>query len=231
MVEPTGRVIIDQWIQAIKDTKELTVFATPRLRSSRWFKIFKDAIIEFNRLSDLHKLGVKLRETEEAPDTDGLLDGGANVQFDFSAGTPQFRFRGTPRVSDKPFTGTGIEGLTMPVTQGGRLVKAFIFVPMFPLADDTREVGDGVKLLIAVHELVHAASGLANEDHSPESNPDLFCGTPVGTPQFLMGATAAEDRVELRKGAQLGNGFRPPVVAPPITLSGRTAGEIQKRWR
>jgi hypothetical protein len=231
VTEPTNRVIIDQWIQAIKDTKELTVFPTPRLKTSRWFQIFKDAIVEFNRLSDFHKLGVKLRQTDEPPDTEGLLDGGANVQFDFSGSMPQFRFRGQPRVSNKPFTGTRLEGLTMPVTQGGRVVKAFIFVPMFPLADDTREVGDGVKLLIAVHELVHAASGLANEDHSPESNPDAFCGLPNSNPQLLKGATAAEDRVELRAGQMTNSGFRPPVVAPPINLSGRTVAEIQKRWR
>ena len=111
------------------------------------------------------------------------------------------------------------------------MLKCFIFVPMFPLANNDREVGDNVKEFIAVHELIHAAGCLKNEDHSTEVNPDVFCGPPRHTPQFLPGDTARQDKLSLKPGTQTSGGFIRGVDAPPIKLSVRTAGEISKRWK
>ena len=88
-------VIIDQWVQEVKDTAVLTVFPTPRLVRSRWGPIFTTAITTFNTLSGLHKLGVTLKEADQPPDSEGFKDGGANIQFDFSGGDTSFKFRGT----------------------------------------------------------------------------------------------------------------------------------------
>ena len=49
------RVVVDQWLQDIKDTKQLTVFPTPRLVRSRWGPIFDRALDKFNELSTRHK--------------------------------------------------------------------------------------------------------------------------------------------------------------------------------
>jgi|RhiMetdeSRZDD1v2_1073273.scaffolds.fasta_scaffold183707_3 hypothetical protein len=226
-------VIIDQWVQEVKDTAVLTVFPTPRLVRSRWGPIFTTAITTFNTLSGLHKLGVTLKEADQPPDSEGFKDGGANIQFDFSGGDTSFKFRGTihPPDPDKPFSAVLIHGLTRTLTGGGRMLKCFIFVPMFPLANDQREVGDKVKEFIAVHELIHAAGCLKNRDHSTESDPDVFCGDPRSTPQFLPGNTADQDKLSLKPGTQTPRGFIPGVNAPPIKLSVRTAAEIRKRWK
>ena len=223
-------VIIDQWVQEVKDTKILTVFPTPRLVRSRWGPIFTTAINTFNLLSELHKLGVTLKKADQPPDSEGFKDGGANIQFDFSGGDTSFKFRNKVRPPDEPFSAVLLHGLTRTVTGGGRMVKCFIFVPMFPLANDDREVGDSVKEFIAVHELIHAAGCLNNSDHSTEATPDVFCGPPRSLPQLILGATAAQDKLELKAGTQTSSGFIRGVDAPPIKLSTRTAGEIRKRW-
>ena len=224
------RVVVDQWLQDIKDTKQLTVFPTPRLVRSRWGPIFDRALDKFNELSTTHKLVVKLTRADGPPDSEKGQEGGANVQFDYSGSVPRYRFNGEEHTPDEPFSATEIHGLTETFTRGGRSVKAFIFVPMYPLANFEREVGDEVKLFIAVHELVHAAGCLSNDDHSPENNPDVFCGPPVSTPQFIQGQTAAEDKVGLKSGQLTPTFFIPPVHAPPIKLSARTAGLIRNRW-
>jgi hypothetical protein len=212
--------IVDQWIEVIKATHRLTVFPTARLMRSPWAKGFVDAISEFNRLAGKLSLGVKLEIGETPPDKDGLADGGADIQFDFAGGTPRFRFRGQDRSSDKPFSGVGVHGMTMPALQGGRLVKAFIFVPMFPLANDSRLVGTQVMKFIALHELIHAVSGLEDFDHSPESDPDVFIGLPNSQPTLDIGSDASGDRIHTSRNPQRDLFF----------ISSRTARLVRAAW-
>jgi hypothetical protein len=232
-------VPIDQWLQAIKDRRGLDVCPTPRLKASRWGPVFDRAIDTFNDLSTAHRLGVTLHKSDKLPDTEGLKDGGADVQFDFTGtGTPRYRFRSQDLTADTQISGTGLEGLTEMLSTGGRAIKAYIFVPMFPLADFNREVGDQIKLFIAVHELIHAAGCLSNDDHSPEGDPDVMCGPPKSTPSFSKGNTgppdnrddATKDKLHLKPGTQTPTRFIPGVTAPPLKLSARTVRLIQKRW-
>jgi len=230
-----GEMAIDQWIEEVKVRHILSVFPTERLRRSRWGPIFDGARDKFNELSAKHKLGVKLETANDPPAREGFLDGGADVQFDFTGiPFPSFRFRSEDRKIDQYINPVGTEGYTAQLSTGGRMLKAFIFVPMYPLANFDREVNDQIKLFIAVHELIHAAGCLSNSDHSPEATPDCFCGPPISTPSLITDADPANDKndkVELKSGRQLPGRFIPPVFAPPITLSGRTVGLIQKRWK
>jgi hypothetical protein len=196
--------------------------------ASRWGPIFDQALVKFNELSDRNRLGVKLKKSGLQQDTDDT-----NIAFDFSGSRPKFTFRGVERThADSDFDPVSISGLTLPLFQGGRLVKAFIFVPRFPLVVvPDREVGDGVKLSIAVHELIHAVSGLDNHDHSPSIFPDVFCGPPISIPNLASGGDdASRDRLELRSPNKTPTGFIPGVFTPPIFLSARTVGLIKESW-
>jgi hypothetical protein len=108
--------------------------------------------------------------------------------------------------------------------------RAYIFVPAAPLIAvgaagqvKQRGVGDGVKLFIAVHEMIHAC-GLSNAEHSPEGVPDVF----VGQPQPAEGATPARDKLRVRFDPRLNLPLDPP--SPPLVISARTAGLIKSVW-
>ena len=69
-------------------------------------------------------------------------------------------------------------------------MKAFIYVPAAPMGDSngrSRVVGDPVKLVIAVHEMIHACGLVDDKEHSVD---DIF-----SWPQLRMGDQASEDRL------------------------------------
>ena len=68
-----------------------------------------------------------------------------------------------------------------------------------------------MKLCMTVHELVHA-TGLSNDDHSSDLNPDIFS-------EYLV---AAGDKVEA--------GIFNSRVMPPIWMSKETARKINTLW-
>jgi hypothetical protein len=230
------------WEDSIRNRnpKELTVFATKAVTGGSWGPLFTKSLAEFNRLSSINKLGVTLTESKSSPDDDKEGEGGAEVRFDVGSGTLSGRTLGTD-FEEKNFSPTGIHGFTQTFkrqfgTQPARMRRAFVFVPANPQiqaavrqpkGDFTfinRLAGDGVRLFIAVHELIHAC-GLDNADHSPETDPDVMCGCPPhGCPQTAAGpADKPElDKIRLR--------FEPRVTTPPLTLSARTAGLIRGIW-
>jgi hypothetical protein len=215
------------WEDPIRNSSQLTVFPTAALIRSFWSPIFTQSIAEFNRLSTAQRLGVTLVKSATAPDPD--TDAGANIQVDVAGG--RARARGLGVDIDESFSPTSVHGLTKVLSRSfgngpDRVVKCFVFVPSKPTGNapsGARVIGDGVKLFILVHEFVHAAGQLNNAEHSPESNPDVFIGTPIASPQLDVGSTPAGDRV--RVGA-------PPNFTrfPPITMSARVAGLIRANW-
>ncbi len=215
------------WEDPIRNSSQLTVFPTVALTRSFWSPIFTQSIAEFNRLSTAQRLGVTLVQSATAPDPDS--DAGANIQVDVAGG--RARARGLGADIDEAFSATGVHGLTKVLSRSfgtgpARVVKCFVFVPSNPTANTprgTRVIGDPVKLFILVHEFVHAAGQLNNDEHSPESNPDVFVGTPIASPQLDVGSRPADDKV--RVGVS-GNFTR----FPPLTLSARTAGLISLNW-
>jgi hypothetical protein len=216
------------WIDTVKNTKQLTVFATGNVTQRAWASVFTNALQEFNRLSTTMKLGVTLTQTTTPPDMGGL--GGANVSFDTLAGKVTDTYQGTQ--FSVSIIGTGMSGETKNVMteakNGVRQIKAFIYVPSAPSINVPlggkpiqRGVGDPVKLVIAVHELLHAC-GLSNADHSPSTDPDVFISQPQPSPGAAK--KPQDDKLELRPSPQL-------LLAPPIFLTARTADLIRGIWK
>ena len=216
------------WIDQVKNSKTISVFATQTVTTGPWGSIFANAIQEFNRLASAMNFGVTLVRSTDPPDANGF--GGANVNFDVGNGQQDFTVLGNDFSVN--VDGAGMHGHTQiglmlnQKKQAREIVKAYTFVPIKPMMhvgpagkQVPREAGDGVKLVIAVHELIHTC-GLSNPEHSPEIDPDIF----IGQPQPSPGATPKDDKLRLR--------LNPPnnVFAPPLIVSGRTAGMIRGNW-
>lgn len=84
-------------------------------------------------------------------------------------------------------------------------------------------VGDGVKLFIAVHEMLHAC-GLDDSDHSTKVDPDFF----VGQPQPAPGATADKDKLQVRFEPRLELPFDKP--KDPLMMGNATVTKIKAVW-
>ena len=80
-----------------------------------------------------------------------------------------------------------------------------------------------MKLLIAVHELIHVC-GLSNADHTPGTDPDFF----IGQPQPSSASDAKGDKLAIRIAPTVKLPFDPP--APPLFLTERTARLIRSVW-
>ena len=95
------------WTDAVKNSKQLTVFPDPGLSPS-WRATFQSALQEFNRLSSVHNLGVTLTPSATPPDTEG--EGGANIRFQTASGTASGRALATDFAD--AFSGTEVHGFT-----------------------------------------------------------------------------------------------------------------------
>ena len=209
------------WESAVRKTKQLTVFPTDELiKSAAWgATFFKRTLETFNTLSNVNKLGVTLRKGDSAPDPDG--NGGADVQLDVSNGSHSFKFQGNQTGSLLP--PPTINGTTHVVSQGGEIIRAFIFVPINPTTEvGGRGIGTGMKIAFTLHELLHAC-GLEETDpgHNTGLNdPDLF--RTLADPDFNFPADG-------NPGDRLRLGFNK--FAPPFFLTARTAGLVHKNWQ
>jgi hypothetical protein len=142
------------------------------------------------------------------------------VQFEAGNNQVSFTFQGTQH--SLKMDGNGLVGRTQLVkvsinASDFRVEKAFIFVPATPRTGGgtSREVGRGPQLVMAVHELIHAA-GLSNQDHSPASKPDVFYGFPT----LDTGSRPQDDRIRLPDNR----------ILPPIWMSNETARTIAGVW-
>lgn len=222
------------WLVAIKETRRLTIGFDASLGTAGWERVFTNAITEFNTLSTRLRLGVSFVRAEDP--------GRANVEARASRG--DFEFEYPPQIPKKTirFDGTSAHGLCKPlltlVSERGRaeqfkLMKAFIYVPASPLTDrnaKSRVVGDPVKLVIAVHEMIHACGLVDDKEHSVD---DIF-----SWPQLRVGAQASEDRLGT-KGAAItfpGKPGEPPrhgystAEMPPLFLKDETATKVRNLW-
>jgi hypothetical protein len=178
--------------------------------SAGWRNLCRRAVDQFNQLSRRHRLGVVYR-----------IGGGqdANVVVDTLSGRGNFSYAGgTYQVEVPAGRMHGHTSFVHSDLADSRVEKAFIFLPAAPTINTprgVRGVGDAVKLVIAVHEMVHAL-GLTDNDHSTEA---LFQANPPADP----GSTAAGDRVR-RTGAP-GSGYMPPLV-----LASDTQQKIESVW-
>ena len=229
------------WEDSIRNRtpKQLTVFATANV-TGRWRKAFDDALAEFKKLSTKHGLGVDVVSPQNvaAPDPNG--EGGAEVQFDVGEGDLQYTAFGTT-YEIKNFSGTSLHGATKILyrqfgDQPKRIRRAFIFVPKTPMIDASikvgpdkfkqvaREAGHGIKMFIALHELIHAC-GLDNSDHTRFGpGADVL----IDHPQTFSGPFDKPDDDKLL--LHLAHP-KPNVFSPPVFLTKTTADKIIANWK
>lgn len=193
------------WISSVRTTRRLRVFPASSVTRGSWRMVFARALREFNRLSGASALNVTVERVSQEDD--------AEVVVDTASGTIERSFGGADlRV---PFSGTSLHGYTGLIQRDGVVERALIVLPSMPQVNTprgVRAVGDGVRLVIAVHELVHAC-GLSNADHS---SGDLFAGFPT-----VDAGTRPEDDVVRASST---------VRMPPLVLSSATAGAVRSLW-
>jgi len=222
------------WLDAIKRTRQLTIGLDGSLAKAGWDRVFRDAITEFNKLSATHRLGVTFAQAQDLK--------AANVEARAVRG--DFEFEYPPRIAKKTiqFDGAGIHGLCKPmltlVREGAqpqqfKLERAFIYVPAAPLTDrngKSRVVGDPIKLVIAVHEMIHACGIVDNDEHSAD---DVFAW-----PALRVGTQASDDRfavvgdkitIPTPPGVPPRTGYS-KIEMPPVFLKNDTAAKVRALW-
>ncbi len=211
--------MITPWIEEVRQRWQLRVHAHESMQCRAWRGLFDQALSEFNALSGAHGLGIALVSSEQPPATQGL--GGADVMISAASGVISTPYDGLQQPTS--FDGHSLHGLIRKVFSPGgqRMVKSFIYVPAEPFVPEPRRrlVGPGVRLVILVHELVHAC-GLSNVEHSGSG--DLF----QGFVNILQPGTPEQDRVDL--GRYGSNNLA--LGMPPLVLGEATVRYIQNAW-
>jgi hypothetical protein len=222
------------WPDDIKKKGELTIGFDASIGKAVWDRVFKDAIFEFNKLSNTHKLGVTFVAGNDP----------AKAQVEARAASGDFEFSYPPDVPKQTirFDGKGLHGFCKPLLNEFtgrsrvpeyRMARAFIYVPANPMTESggkSRPVGDPVKLVIAVHEMIHACGLVDNKEHSVD---DVFCW-----PNLRTGQNASDDRVGTlgEEYTFRGKPGEPPRIGhrtvdmPPVFLKSDTIQKIQKLW-
>lgn len=225
------------WVDEVKKTRKLTIALDESIGKLSWAKAFKNGIDRFNEFStQTWKLGVTYEETANATT--------ANVVAQAKVGGFRFGWSNDKHKLDEKdmkFDGESVHGLCSmlygnvenPATKAieTRLVKAFIFVPGKPLTSGkgSRLIGEPVRLVIAVHEMIHAC-GLGDEHHTTD---DVF-----SWPRSRFeNEDPNDDRVEVYTGQRkeviiAGQKRSAPVMAsmPPIFLNKPTQDKIRALW-
>ncbi|GJE60928.1 hypothetical protein [Methylobacterium trifolii] len=188
----------------------LAVFAKGGFSGGSWATVMGDAMKIFNTLMATNGVNVSLSDAKD--------EASAQIVVDAVAKQASFSYRGA--TYSKAFSGDGMHGLTVAVSdQGTGLIdRQFVFVPATPRADasnqKSRQVGPEVRRFILVHEFIHAA-GLSNDEHTLE---DVFCYPG----EFVEGRSAGADRL------QPWGGLGKPM--PPYTINAKTVANLQKAW-
>jgi hypothetical protein len=197
-----------QWTNTIRQTGQLTVKFNAQIRNSTWGNVAQRSITQFNRLSQRHRLGVKLKATTTAT---------ANVLVSFVNGTASFSSGNTRH--NVSLAGNRLHGRTVKLSRSSRIFQAYVFLPSNPQIQTPsvpRGVGDGVKLVIAVHEFIHCC-GLSDSDHTSD---DLF----AAYPSTSLGNTSQRDRVVVQP-----SGGRQRTM-PPLFLGATTISRLRVLW-
>lgn len=193
------------WTDPIRERGVLQVHPAPSIARGSWRAVFDQAVQKFNWLSGANSLGVTLARARRAEE--------AHVTVEAASRSIDGEYDGVP--IRHAFSGSALHGYTALASREGHIEKAFVFLPSMPQVNTPRgprEVGPGVKLVIAVHELVHAC-GLTNADHASD---DLF----MGFPTVDAGTRPEGDRVRVSHS----------VVMPPLVLGAGTVAKVRRVW-
>jgi hypothetical protein len=196
------------WIDTIRRSGQLSVRFNSAISGSAWSGVAQRAVREFNRLSRRHRLGVQLTVVRESA---------ANIIVNTANGSASFTVDGESHTVS--LAGNSLQGHTSNLSRSGALFRSYVFLPSGPQVNTpsgVRPVGDGVKLVIAVHEFIHCC-GLSNSDHSSD---DIF----TGNPSVDYGATPNRDVVEIHAARQRRR------TAPPLFLRATTVSRVRRLW-
>ena len=220
------------WRDEVKRTGKLTLALDPSIGQHGWAKPFQDGVAVFNAL----RLAVTYELTTDQAKANVVAQA-KTEKFKFGYDDGEFK----KEEEEYAFDGTSVHGHCS-VLSGNvrnrttrsyelRVIRAFIFVPAKPSAAPFRRgiVGDPVKMVVAVHEMVHAC-GLDNDHHTVD---DVFCW-----PKPSYDAQDPDkDRVEAYTGRRenkmiAGKPVPHPVMIsmPPIVLNGPTQEKIRRLW-
>lgn len=197
-----------RWIRSVRETGELTISLNSRLHNTVWQTVIRRSVRGFNRLSQQNQIGVQLRIVN-ATDSNivvDILDGSASIDVDQGI---------THSIS---LSGNALQGHTTNLSRTSGLFKSYMFLPSNPqinTPDGQRAVGNGVKLVIAVHEFIHCC-GLSNDEHSID---DIF----TANPSVDYGRRPNQDVVEIQA-----HGRRRR--APPLFLESTTVSALRSLW-
>jgi predicted Zn-dependent protease with MMP-like domain len=151
------------WIKSVRDAKTLTVFNG--IGSGHWANIFAIALDAFNNFAK--PAGIKMVKSNDEEK--------ANIVIRIADGMAVYEYEKTKY--QKPFSATGLHGLTKTLARDGMIEKVFVFLPARPqetVFDNKgnqieRMVGHEVMKVIAVHELIHACCLDEMKDHGGDS--------------------------------------------------------------
>jgi hypothetical protein len=221
------------WLDEVKRTSKLTIALDESIGQQGWTKAFRDGIAKFNEF----RLGVTYEQTDNQAKANVVAQAKLG-DFDFGYDDGRWVLPVTPH----KFEGNSVHGLCSVLkgkvrnhtsrTEEERLVKAFIFVPAKPRIDGgrTRLVGEPVKLVVAVHEMIHAC-GLEDDDHTVD---DVFCWPKA---KYDPQNNPDNDRVEAYTGRRedvviAGRTISKPVMVsmPPVILHAPTQEKIRRLW-
>jgi len=224
------------WRDEVKRTSKLTIALDPSIGQHGWAKPFQDGVAAFNALAAQVRLGVTYELTNDQANANVVAQA-KTTTFKFGYDDGEFK----KEEEEYKFDGTSLHGhcsmLSGEVRNRTtrsyelRMIRAFIFVPAKPRADPVRRgiVGDPVKMVVAVHEMVHAC-GLDNGHHTVD---DVFCWPKAKYDP----KNPDDDRVEAFSGRRedviiAGKTVPQPVMVamPPIVLNAPTQEKIRRLW-
>ncbi len=196
------------WIESVRRTGQLSVYFNPAISGSVWAEVASRAVHEFNQLSRLHQLGVQLVVVGRNV---------ANIIVNISDGSASFSIDNQSHAVS--LSSNALQGQTFNLSRSGSLFQSYVFLPSQPQVNTPhgqRPVGDGVKLVITVHEFIHCC-GLSNSEHSSD---DIF----FGFPSVDYGRTSSGDVVVIQAAGQLRH------TAPPLFLGATTISRVRGLW-
>lgn len=183
-----------RWPKHVIRKASLTVALSASAASSGWGPILGTALADINRMLASNKIDLVFSKADKPIN--------AHITIDTMTGS---KLHGNAKLSTS--------------RSGSReyLSSVVIAVPAAPRIDEndpkSRLAGDGVRLYLLVHELIHSI-GLSNDEHT---GGDVFSSSV----QLLPGQKAADDKVQFD--AEHGS-------MPPIKYLGATITKIRDGW-
>ena len=183
-----------RWPKNVLRKKSLTVTLGPGATSQGWGRALDKALDEMNQMLEHNTVELKITKAEKPINAHIVID-------------------------TKPGNGLHGNAEITPARDGDKswIDSIKILLPATPRINPgdpkSRLAGDGVRLYLLVHELVHCV-GLTNDDHT---GGDVFSDKV----QLISGKTAADDKVQYDARHQ---------AMPPIHFDAATITKIQGAW-